>query len=45
MKRAIYAIKMHFREMEYEDRDWIQLVQGRVQWQSSVNTIINHWVS
>jgi hypothetical protein len=25
---------MYLREMGYEDVDWIQLIQGRVQWQA-----------
>jgi hypothetical protein len=34
-------IKMNLKEIGYEDVDWIQLAQDRVQWQNVVNTVIN----
>jgi hypothetical protein len=37
-------IKMDLREMEIDGTNWIQLAQDRVQWQASVNTVMNLWV-
>jgi hypothetical protein len=27
-----------------QDVDWIQLAQGRIQWQAIVNMVMNFWV-
>jgi hypothetical protein len=34
-------IKMNLREIGINGANWIQLAQGRVQWQAFVNTVIN----
>jgi hypothetical protein len=34
-----YDIKMDLREVEWEDVDWIDVAQAKVQWQALVNTI------
>jgi hypothetical protein len=34
-------IKMYLKETRCEDVDWIHLAQDRVQWQCSVNTVVN----
>jgi hypothetical protein len=36
-------IKIDFKETEYENVDWIQLAQERVQWQALVNMVMNLW--
>jgi hypothetical protein len=33
--------KTEFKEMEYDNMDWIRLVQGREQWQALVNIVMN----
>jgi hypothetical protein len=37
-------IKLDLREIGIDVVNWIQLAQGRVQWQAFVNTVINLWV-
>jgi len=32
---------MDFREIGWEDVDWIHLIQDRDQWQAPVNTVMN----
>jgi hypothetical protein len=34
-------IKMDLRQLGKDGASWIRLVQGRVQWQAFVNTVIN----
>jgi len=38
-------IKMNFKELGWEDMDWIYLTEDRDKWQAVVNTIINFHVS
>jgi hypothetical protein len=35
---------MDFREIVWEDVDWILMAEVRDQWQALVNTVINLWV-
>jgi hypothetical protein len=37
-------IKMDLREIRIDGVNWIQLAQGRVQWQACVNMVMNLWV-
>jgi hypothetical protein len=37
-------IKMNFKEIGYEDVDWVYLAQDRVQWRALWNTVMNHRV-
>jgi hypothetical protein len=37
-------IKFDLGEREWNDMDWIDLAQDRVQWRVHVNTVINLWV-
>jgi len=37
-------IETNLRETGYEGICWIQLAWGRIQWWTSVNTIMNLWV-
>ncbi|KAJ4439539.1 hypothetical protein ANN_07663 [Periplaneta americana] len=37
-------IKMDLREVGYDDRDWINLAQGRDQWRAYVRAAMNLWV-
>jgi hypothetical protein len=37
-------IKLDLREIGINGKNWIQLAQDRVQWQASVNTVMNLWV-
>jgi hypothetical protein len=37
-------IKMDLRETGIDGVNWIQLAQGRVQWQASVDMVMNLWV-
>jgi hypothetical protein len=34
-------IKMDFRELEWDDVDWIDMAQDRDQWRTLVNTVLN----
>jgi hypothetical protein len=34
-------IKLHFRKIGIDGANWIQLVQHKVQWRSSANTVMN----
>jgi hypothetical protein len=34
-------IKMNLREIGWDGRDWIELVQDRDQWRALVNTVMN----
>jgi hypothetical protein len=34
-------IKLELRVIEIDGANWIQLAQGRVQWRTSVNTVMN----
>jgi hypothetical protein len=34
-------IKMDLREIEWDDRDWMDLAQDRDQWRALVNTVMN----
>jgi hypothetical protein len=34
-------IKLDLREVGIDGRNWIQLAQDRVQWQASMNTVMN----
>jgi hypothetical protein len=36
-----YNIKMDLREIGIDGANWIQLAQDRVQWLTSVNTVVN----
>jgi hypothetical protein len=38
-------IKMDFREVGINGVNWIQLAQGRVQWQTFVNMVMNLWIA
>jgi hypothetical protein len=35
------SIRMNLREIEWEDVDWMQLAQDRVQWRAVVYMVIN----
>jgi hypothetical protein len=37
----VYNIKIDFREIGWDDMDWTDLAQDRVQWKALVNTIMN----
>jgi hypothetical protein len=37
-------IKIDLREIGIDVANWIRLAQDRVQWRTSVSTIMNHWV-
>jgi hypothetical protein len=39
------SIKMDLKELACECAEWIQLAQDRVQWQASLNVVMNLWVS
>jgi hypothetical protein len=40
-RRRVDNIKMDFREIEWEDMDWIDLVQDRDQWRALVNMVMD----
>jgi hypothetical protein len=40
-RRWVDNIKMDLREIGWDGRDWIELVQNREQWRALVNTIMN----
>jgi hypothetical protein len=40
-RRWVDNIKMDFREIGWDGRDWIELAQDRDQWRALVNTVIN----
>jgi hypothetical protein len=40
-RRWMDNIKMDLREIEWDDMDWIDLVQDRDQWMALVNTVMN----
>jgi hypothetical protein len=37
-------IKMDLREIEWDDTDWIDVVQDRDQWRALVSMVMNLWV-
>jgi hypothetical protein len=37
-------IKLDRREMGIDGANWIQLAQGRVQWQAFVNMVMDLWI-
>jgi hypothetical protein len=37
-------IRMDFREIRWEDVDWLHLAQDREQWWTVVNRVMNLWV-
>jgi hypothetical protein len=43
-RRWVDSIKMDLRETEWGGMDWIYLAQGRHQWRTLVNTVMNLWV-
>jgi hypothetical protein len=40
-RRWVDNIKVDFREIELDGRDWIELAQDRHQWRALVNTMMN----
>jgi hypothetical protein len=40
-RRWVDNIKMDLGEIGWDDRDWIDLAQDRVQWRALVNTVMN----
>jgi hypothetical protein len=40
-KRRWDNIRIDFREIAWEDMDWMHLAQDRDQWRTAVNTIMN----
>jgi hypothetical protein len=42
-RRWLDNIKMDFREIGWDDVDWIDLAQDRDQWRTLVNTVMNFW--
>jgi hypothetical protein len=40
-RRWVDNIKMDFRDIELDGRDWIDLAQDMVQWRALVNVVIN----
>jgi hypothetical protein len=44
-RRWVDNIKMDFRELEWDNVDWIDLVQDKDQWRALVNTVMNLRVS
>jgi hypothetical protein len=40
-RRWVNNIKMDFREMGWDGRDWIDLAQDRDQWRALVNAVMN----
>jgi hypothetical protein len=40
-RRGVDNIKMDLGEIEWDDRNWIELAQDRDQWRALVNTVIN----
>jgi hypothetical protein len=43
-RRWVDSIKMDLREIGWEGRTWIDLVQDRDPWRDLVNTVMNMWV-
>jgi hypothetical protein len=39
--RWVDSIKMDLREIVWDDIDWIDLAEDRVQWRAFVNTVMN----
>jgi hypothetical protein len=42
--RWVDNIKKGFREIGWDDVDWIDLAQDRDQWRALVSTVMNLWV-
>jgi hypothetical protein len=40
-RRWVDNIKMEFREIGWDDMDWIDLAQDRDRWRALVNTVMN----
>jgi hypothetical protein len=40
-RRWVDNIKMDFREIRWDGREWIELAQDRDQWSALVNTVTN----
>jgi hypothetical protein len=40
-RRWVDNIKMNFREIGWDDVDWIDMSQGRDQWRALVNKVLN----
>jgi hypothetical protein len=39
--RWVYNIKMDYREIGWDGRDWIDLARNKDQWMAFVNTVMN----
>jgi hypothetical protein len=45
LQHTLDNVRMNLREMGWESVGWMQLGQGRDQWQALVNMVMNLWVS
>jgi len=47
VKLGIYGdnIKIDFKEVWYEDAEWIRLALDKLQWRGLVNMLMNVWIS
>jgi len=37
-------IRMHLKEIRWEEKDWIDMAQNRGKWLAIVKTLLNIWV-